>query len=100
MSYQKRQNANCTIKFVVKLVIISSFLENTCIRVKKLRLKLEFMLELERTPETSLSLLVSGNVVEDRNEDEQTSDHIVKKKQRCVSHVITEFEDKEMKKYL
>ncbi|RIB17274.1 hypothetical protein C2G38_2187758 [Gigaspora rosea] len=42
-------------------------------------------------------LWVSGNVAEDRNEDEQTSDHIVKKKRRCVSHVIIKFEDEEMK---
>ncbi|CAG8475005.1 6767_t:CDS:2 [Racocetra fulgida] len=40
----------------------------------------------------------SDSEVEDRNEDEQTSDHIVKKKRRRVSRVITEFEDEEMLK--
>ncbi|RIB08003.1 hypothetical protein C2G38_382682 [Gigaspora rosea] len=40
----------------------------------------------------------SDSEVEDRNEDEQTGDHIVKKKRRRVSRVITEFEDEEMLK--
>ncbi|RIB12184.1 hypothetical protein C2G38_2201385 [Gigaspora rosea] len=35
--------------------------------------------------------------VKDRNEDEQTSNHIVKKKQCHVFCIITEFKDKKMK---
>ncbi|RIB15187.1 hypothetical protein C2G38_2192995 [Gigaspora rosea] len=42
----------------------------------------------------------SDSEVKNRNEDEQASDHIVKKKQRCVSCIITEFKDEEIKKYL
>ncbi|RIB22206.1 hypothetical protein C2G38_2174583 [Gigaspora rosea] len=39
----------------------------------------------------------SDSEIKDHNEDEQTGDHIVKKKRRHVSHIITEFEDEEMK---
>ncbi|CAG8789702.1 10329_t:CDS:2, partial [Gigaspora rosea] len=42
----------------------------------------------------------SDSEVKNRNKDEQTGNYIVKKKQCCVSHVITEFENKEIKKYL
>ncbi|RIB04567.1 hypothetical protein C2G38_2222032 [Gigaspora rosea] len=42
----------------------------------------------------------SDSEVKDRNEDEQISDHIVKKKRCHISRAITEFEDEEIKKYL